>query len=89
MSLVTAVEHTGNAKPIKQRMRKIPASFVDDEEAHLKKMLDAGVMQENDPPLPWVISLLRGMTRIIILRREMTTDRRYRTPPSSSRMTPS
>ena len=46
----TAIEHaidTGDAKPIKQRMRRTPACFVKEEEAHLKKMLDAGVIQES------------------------------------------
>ena len=46
----TAIKHaidTGHAKPIKQRMRRTPACFVDEEEAHLKKMLDAGVIQES------------------------------------------
>ena len=47
-------------------------------------------MQRNDPPLqndPWVISLRREMTRVIILRREITPDRRERPPSSCSRMT--
>ncbi len=38
---------TGNAKPIKQRMRRTPACFVGEEEAHLKKMLEAEVIQES------------------------------------------
>ncbi len=44
----TAIEHcieTGDAKPIKQRIRRTPMSFVDEEKAHLQKMLDAGVIQ--------------------------------------------
>ena len=44
---VTAVEHqinTGEAAPIKQRLRRTPLSFVQEEEAHLKKMLDVGVI---------------------------------------------
>ena len=52
----------------------------------------AGVTQRNDPPYkmtPRVILLRRGMTRVIILRRKMTPDRRKRTPSSCSRMTPS
>jgi len=36
---------TGTAKPIKLRMRRTPACFVDEEEAHLQKMLDARVIQ--------------------------------------------
>ena len=46
----TAIEHAidkGDAKPIKQRIRRTPACFVDEEEAYLKKMLDAGVIQES------------------------------------------
>jgi len=39
--------YTGNAKPIKQRMRRTPACFVGEEEAHLKKMINAGVIQES------------------------------------------
>ncbi|VDI27662.1 Hypothetical predicted protein [Mytilus galloprovincialis] len=44
----SAIEHTidtGEAKPIQHRMRRTPACFVDEEEAHLQKMLDAGVIQ--------------------------------------------
>ena len=44
----TEIEHkidTGNAKPIKLRMRRTPACFVNEEKAHLDKMLDAGVIQ--------------------------------------------
>lgn len=46
----TAIEHsidTKDAKPVKQRMQRTPACFVEEEEAHLKKMLDAGVIQES------------------------------------------
>ena len=46
----TDIEHsidTGTARPIKQRMRRTPACFADEEEAHLKKMLDAGVIKES------------------------------------------
>ena len=44
----TAVEHgidTGTATPVKQRLRRTPLSFADEEEAHLQKMLKAGVIQ--------------------------------------------
>ncbi|XP_048251534.1 uncharacterized protein LOC125379302 [Haliotis rufescens] len=43
-----ALEHTidtGDAKPIKQRMRRTPLGFAEEEEAHLTKMLKAGVIQ--------------------------------------------
>ena len=42
------VEHsidTGDAKPIKQPMRRIPLAFTGEEEKHLKKMLDCKVIQ--------------------------------------------
>ena len=44
------IEHsidTGTARPIKQRMRRTPACFAAEEESHLQKMLDAGVIQES------------------------------------------
>lgn len=46
----TEIEHGTNiddAAPIKQRMRRTPACFVGEEEAHLNKMIDAGVIQES------------------------------------------
>ena len=36
---------TGSSKPVKQRMRRTPACFVGEEEAHLDKMIKAGVIQ--------------------------------------------
>ena len=44
----TAIEHginTENSAPVKQRLRRTPMSFADEEEAHLQKMLKAGVIQ--------------------------------------------
>lgn len=44
----TAIEHhieTGEARPIKQRMRRTPAVFQGEEEGHLDRMLAAGVIQ--------------------------------------------
>ena len=35
------------AKPVKQRIRRTPACFAGEEEAHLEKMLKAGVIQES------------------------------------------
>ena len=46
----SAIEHTidtGGARPIKQRLRRTPAGFSGEEEAHLEKMLKAGVIQES------------------------------------------
>ena len=47
----TAIEHnidTGDAKPLKQRMRKTPISFASEEKAHLDKMEKAGVIQPSN-----------------------------------------
>ena len=47
----TAVEHcidTGESKPIRQKMRRTPVAFVAEEENHLKKMLEAGVIQPSN-----------------------------------------
>ena len=44
----TEIQHeidTGNAKPVKERPRRTPACFVGEEESHLRKMLEAGVIQ--------------------------------------------
>lgn len=44
----TETEHsidTGTARPIKQRMRRTPMVFAQEEESHLQKMLDAGVIE--------------------------------------------
>ena len=46
----TAIEHgidTADAKPVMQRKRRTPACFAGEEETHLKKMLDASVVQES------------------------------------------
>ena len=44
----TSIEHTidtGQAKPIKQRMRRTPMCFINEEEKYLKQMLDAGIIE--------------------------------------------
>ncbi|MEX1352305.1 MAG: reverse transcriptase domain-containing protein, partial [Desulfobacterales bacterium] len=46
----TEIEHkidTGDAKPIKLKMRRTPMGFADEEKALLDKMLKAGVIQES------------------------------------------
>ena len=55
----TEIQHgidTQNAAPIKQRIRRTPACFVGEEETHLKKMTDAGVIQESTSE--WASSLV-------------------------------
>lgn len=51
----TAIQHevnTGNTPPIKQRMRRTQIRFINEEEQHLQKMLDAGIIE---PPISeWV-----------------------------------
>ncbi len=56
----SAIEHTidtGDSRPVRQRMRRTPAGFAGEEEAHLEKMLKAGVIQESISncaiPLPY------------------------------------
>ena len=44
----TDIQHrldTGTSRPIKQKMRHTPLCFAAEEEAHLEKMLKAGVIQ--------------------------------------------
>ena len=44
----TAITHsidTGDAKPIKERIRRTPQCFVEEEEKHLNKMLAAGIIE--------------------------------------------
>ena len=51
LGLFTSVQHsmnTGDADPIKQRMRKVPKAFADEEESHLQKMLDCGVIEPSN-----------------------------------------
>jgi transposase InsO family protein len=46
----TDIEHgidTSDARPVKERMRRTPAGFSSEEEGHLKKMLEAGVIRES------------------------------------------
>ena len=39
---------TGDAKPVKQRMRRTPLGFENEERKHLDKMLAAGVIQHSE-----------------------------------------
>ena len=58
----TGVEHqidTGDAKPIKQPMRRIPLAFTGEEEKHLKKMLDCGVIQPSTSEWSSPVVLIR------------------------------
>ena len=44
----TAVKHhidTGNSRPIKQRMRRTPLGYANEEQEHLEKLLKAGVIE--------------------------------------------
>ena len=48
---VAVVKHridTGDAKPVKQRMRRTPLGFENEERKHLDKMLAAGVIQHSE-----------------------------------------
>ena len=65
----TGIEHsldTGQTKPIKQRIRRTPACFVGEEETHLKKMFEAGVIRESASewaPAPVLIRKCDGTVR--------------------------
>ena len=44
----TAVKHhidTGDARPIKQKMRRTPLGYANEERGHLEKLLEAGVIE--------------------------------------------
>ena len=43
----TAVKHhiDGNSKPIKQRLRRTPLGYANEEHDHLEKLLKAGVIE--------------------------------------------
>ena len=46
----TAITHkidTGSTQPIKQRIRRTPWNFVEEEEKHLSKMLEAGLIESS------------------------------------------
>ena len=76
-----AIEHTvdtGDAKPVKQRLRRTPVCFEGEEEKHLDKMLKAGVIEPSHfrmglPTRPnsqkgWecevVVSIIEGLTKL-------------------------
>jgi hypothetical protein len=44
-SAITHSIDTGDAKPIKERIRRTPQCFVEEEEKHLNKMLEAGIIE--------------------------------------------
>jgi len=49
----TAVQHeilVENVPPVKERLRRVPRVFEEEEEKHLKSMLDAGVIQPSNSP---------------------------------------
>ena len=48
LGIFTAVKHhidTGNSKPIKQRMRRTPLGYANEEQEHLEKFPKAGVIE--------------------------------------------
>lgn len=50
LGLLKGVKHhidTGDAKPVRQRLRRTPLGFEDEERQHLQKLLDAGVISES------------------------------------------
>jgi len=58
----TEIEHsinTGDALPVKLKMRRTPACFVNEAEAHLQKMLDAGGIEPSTSEWASAPSLIR------------------------------
>ena len=58
----SAIKHsidTQDAKPIRQRMRRTPLGFQEEEEKHLKKMLEAGVIKPSSSAWAAVPVLVR------------------------------
>ncbi|XP_045198753.1 uncharacterized protein LOC123553066 [Mercenaria mercenaria] len=74
---VTKIEHsidTDDAKAVRQRMRRTPATFVGKGEAHLGKMLKAGVIQESTSEwasAPFLIQKRDGSVRWCIDNRSL------------------
>ena len=69
LGLFTEGEHTidtGDAQPIKQRMRRTPLCFADEEESYLRKMLDNGVIQPSSSEWPPPLSLFARKTALSI-----------------------
>ena len=51
LGCLSSVKHTidtGDARPFKEKIRRCPLGFENEEERHLKKMLDAGVIQPSN-----------------------------------------
>ena len=47
----TGLQHsidTGNTRPLKQRIRRTPVAFQNEEEAHLKKMIEMGIIEPSN-----------------------------------------
>ena len=80
LGAVTSIQRnidTGTAQPVKQRMRRTPACFVNEEEL-LKKILDAGVIQvsvSDWASSPVLIHQRDGSVRWCIDYRALTTVR--------------
>ncbi len=51
--------NTGNAIPVRQRLRRTPHAFVEEEEKEIQKMLDIGVIQESTSPWASPVVLVR------------------------------
>lgn len=54
LGCLSAIKHridTKDANPVKHKMRRTPLGFQHQEEEHLKKMLDAGIIQPSNSEL--------------------------------------
>jgi hypothetical protein len=62
LGCLKGVQHkinTGNASPAKQKMRRTPYGFEKEEESHLQKLMNAGVIQPSSSDLASTPVLVR------------------------------
>ncbi|VDI27328.1 Hypothetical predicted protein [Mytilus galloprovincialis] len=84
------IEHeidTGDARPIKQRIRRTPMCFAHEEESHLKKMLDAGIIEPSISEwasAPVLVRKRDGNVRWCINYRKLNSVTKKRSLPASS-----
>ena len=82
------IEHeidTGDARPIKQRIRRTPMCFAHEEESHLKKMLDAGIIEPSISEWASAPVLVRKRAVVYRLQEIEFRDEKRCLPASSDR----
>lgn len=91
LGLFTAVEHsvdTGDVRPIKQGLQKQPQGFEGEEEGHLQKMVEVGVVEPSSSPWSSPSVLVRkkdGSLWWCIDFRKINSEQKGCLPPSPNR----